>query len=325
MLEASKQAAGEFHEMQSSRRGAIGARGMKQSGFTLIELLVVIAIIAILIALLLPAVQQAREAARRTQCKNNLKQLGLAMHNYHDVSNRLPIAHMASTKYGYDISGYSWMIRIMPFIDQVPFYNQWDENLAYNVGNNEDLMENRITMFNCPSDTLANHYRSIPQYNYTVNVGSTNNYKENGINGANYLAGPFTFSNSTVGIASRFRDITDGLSNTMMMGEIRQGVSGTDLRGLTIWGLACCMSGNVPPNSPVGDRVITCSNTTDLPCSSATTGNQARLALRSRHTGGGHALLCDGSVKFVSNNVDTVLFRALSTMAGGEDGGSLFE
>tara|TARA_R110002095_G_scaffold193414_1_gene171658 strand:- start:199 stop:1176 length:978 start_codon:yes stop_codon:yes gene_type:complete len=325
MLEASKQAAGEFRQVQSTRRRTIGSRGTKQLGFTLIELLVVIAIIAILIALLLPAVQQAREAARRSQCKNNLKQLGLAMHNYHDVSNRLPIAHMASSKYGYDISGYSWMIRIMPYIDQAPLYNQWDENLAYNVGNNEDLMENRISIFNCPSDTLAHHYRSIPQYNYTVNVGSTNNYKENGINGANYLAGPFTFSDSTVGVASRFRDITDGLSNTMMMGEIRQGVSGTDLRGLTIWGLACCMSGNVPPNSPVGDRVITCSNTTDLPCSSATTGNQARLALRSRHTGGGHALLCDGAVKFVSNNVDTVLFRALSTMSGGETGGSLFE
>ena len=118
-----------------------------KSGFTLIELLVVIAIIAILIALLLPAVQQAREAARRTQCKNNLKQLGIAMHNYHDTTNKFPIAGMGANSVNItdaNQSGNVWMRYIMPYIEQSAMYNQWNEGVQYAVGNNNTIIRSTI-------------------------------------------------------------------------------------------------------------------------------------------------------------------------------------
>jgi prepilin-type N-terminal cleavage/methylation domain-containing protein len=197
------------------------SKSKRHKGFTLIELLVVIAIIAILIALLLPAVQQAREAARRTQCKNNLKQFGLALHNYHDVYNTFPRFVQGSR---YDGTGDGWRsfsahAMILPYIDQAPLYNKIDFNLnaccesGGAAGGNNDALLNavRISAFMCPSD-------SPPQ-----NMGAPNNYA--------VCMGPNTGFDADVnqgqqnGIFNRHQwcgisDIKDGTSNTIAVGEI---------------------------------------------------------------------------------------------------------
>ena len=305
-----------------------GARG----GFTLIELLVVIAIIAILIALLLPAVQQAREAARRTQCKNNLKQLGLAMHNYHDATGRLPIACMSGAFTGVNAitSGYVWVRNIYPYIDQAAMFNRWNQNAGYTSAANLPLCQVPLTLMKCPSDVAAAWFNAIPQQNYVVNFGNTNFGGQSNINGAAYSAGPFKYSVTTQGFSTRFADIVDGLSNTMLMGEIRVGKVNSDLRGLTYFPHTTGFTGNLPPNSPLKDQMPLNSSTTlfwcvdspDLPCQGYQ-GNQGnnstyRYSLRSQHTGGAHTVLCDGSVRFLSSNIDVGLIRALSTIAGGE-------
>ncbi|MCB1129315.1 MAG: DUF1559 domain-containing protein, partial [Verrucomicrobiae bacterium] len=118
-------------------------------GFTLIELLVVIAIIAILIALLLPAVQQAREAARRTECKNKLKQLGLALHNYHDTFRAFPAAFYRGTTTS---PGWGWGTMILPYIDQAPLYNQWVMTVSYDNGQNQTARRTKLAAYKCPSD-----------------------------------------------------------------------------------------------------------------------------------------------------------------------------
>src|SRR6056297_1950458 len=125
----------------------------KRSGFTLIELLVVIAIIAILIALLLPAVQQAREAARRTQCRNNLKQLGLALHNYHDVNRMFAPSSIWTTDGAGNLNsgtaGRSWLFQILPYLDQANLYQQASNSL---ISNQDPVSSQKLTMFACPSD-----------------------------------------------------------------------------------------------------------------------------------------------------------------------------
>jgi len=294
----------------------------------------VIAIIAVLIALLLPAVQQAREAARRSACKNNLKQLGLAMHNYHDVTNRLPIANMASAKGGFDVSGYVWQRAILPYIEQSASYNQWNENSNYNDGgSNQEICKKVIPLMRCPSDKGVAYYNSIPQYNYSVNLGNTTNQRHEWLT-IPHSPGPFTVGDQVSplttreGVCSRFSDITDGLSNTMLMGENRQGVNNQDLRGLTWWGPACCITAFYTPNNPATDRTggfCPSPNPNAPACTNVGNSSDVLLTVRSQHTGGAHVLLCDGSVKFVSNNVDANSWRALSTIHGAEVAGSLFD
>jgi prepilin-type N-terminal cleavage/methylation domain-containing protein len=178
-------------------------------GFTLIELLVVIAIIAILIALLLPAVQQAREAARRTQCKNNLKQLGLAMHNYHDTYGSLPIA---------DVNGASTPVsahaRLLPYIEQSSLYALVDFNVPYNHVNNTVARNTELQAFRCPSDPTT-----LPG-----SIGGRNNYYWNAGNVVVMYSAGAAGQPDTNGIVFhnrkiRFNDITDGLSNSAAMAE----------------------------------------------------------------------------------------------------------
>src|SRR6218665_2369529 len=144
--------------------------------FTLIELLVVIAIIAVLVAILLPAIQQAREAARRSQCSNNLKQLGIAMHGYHEIFSWLPMGGTTGRSPSItdqNQSGYVWLRFIMPQIDQAAAYNAWDQNVQYAVGNNVNIIRSLIPGLICPSDTATRTWNATPNYNYTVNLGPT--------------------------------------------------------------------------------------------------------------------------------------------------------
>ncbi len=321
--------------MQSSR---------SRRGFTLIELLVVIAIIAVLIALLLPAVQQAREAARRTQCKNNLKQLGLAMHNYHDTFNGFPIPNF-SCCWG------TWQMGILPFVEQANMLNQYT-NLGgidatgpryAGTTNAVNVTSKRLSFLTCPSDipnapinaTIGGTVYGITSHNYAVNLGETVAAQQTALlttgnakyDDARFRGAPFIrlggdqATGSWPAIRAKMRGIgtiTDGTSSTLLMSELVQG-KGTDLRGFSWWGDGSHFETLLLPNSKDPDQVAsncTSEPAANLPCVVApTTGTAWRMtvASRSRHTGGVQSVLCDGSVRFVSENVDKLTWRALGS------------
>ncbi len=308
-----------------------------RQGFTLIELLVVIAIIAILIALLLPAVQQAREAARRTECKNNLKQLGLAMHNYHDVHQCLPSANGGS--------GYSPHARILPYLEQANMFAQIDFNLQPGHVNNRAAWSMTLNVFRCPSDP-----DSLP-----ANVGGRNNYWTNtgtgilngrpGVNpgSTNYgmpMPNGVFFNNSSV----RFRDITDGLTNTVMMSEK---MLGDGSNGISTPATDTYQPGTYPNNADEVLQQCMAIDVTDLSLQGKSNigvpwiegdndatyyyhamppnGRSCRFppsrmssVSNSRHTGGVQSLLSDGSCRFISSNIDLGVWRAIGTRDGGE-------
>lgn len=216
-------------------------------GFTLIELLVVIAIIAILIALLLPAVQQAREAARRTQCKNNLKQLGLALHNYHDVFKTFPPARVRTYGSGiqaWNTSNVAWGARILPYIEQAPLYDtvNWNQvkgnsTASGHNANPNGAMRQRLEAFRCPSDpengagkkfdlpdgsgvvTGAAANAAYGHTNYVGNLGTGTRVQPQ-TSSANIAR----FDGLMTEVSSvRIRDITDGTTNTLAVAEVQIG------------------------------------------------------------------------------------------------------
>ncbi|MCA9037235.1 MAG: DUF1559 domain-containing protein [Planctomycetaceae bacterium] len=295
----------------------------QRRAFTLIELLVVIAIIAILIALLLPAVQQAREAARRTQCKNNFKQLGIAMHNYHDVFNTFPYGYYHSNTYhGRD----SWMQQLMPYIEQAPAYNQYaSSNVQWVMDTPKEIKDLKIPVLMCPSDPSAGGFGGGGgaraggngfQGNYVMCAGNTlmtrDSTQLNGI----------VFQTSSV----KFRDILDGTSNTLMTSESI--IRGTQTGG---WGGAGGYWGGANhgsygfttlenPNTTVPDQVYQCKSTTfpKAPCTSILGGSALRNFARSQHTGGVQVSLSDGSGRFISDNISLDIWRGLGSRNGGE-------
>lgn len=299
----------------------------RRRGFTLIELLVVIAIIAILIALLLPAVQQAREAARRTQCRNNLKQWGLAMHNYHDVHLAFPPGNIGGWQPGND--RYGWSLMLLPFIDQAPFYNTLTFNTS-TVGNSccgstagivGDLVAWRQmppAVNFCPSDPASPSREGSlnrgPKIGYSAVAGSTEfTVSENPL----ALNGMF-FGRSKI----RMRDITDGTSNQAMLGEIllhRQWQTQEDLRGSQFndYQFSTLISTLYPPNTSNPDRRGWCVNSTYAPNAGITSTIGGNGSARSNHEGGAHISLADGSVRFVSENVDLTTYNRLGSISDG--------
>src|SRR5262245_5365142 len=214
-------------------------RSKRASAFTLIELLVVIAIIAVLIALLLPAVQQAREAARRTQCKNNIKQLGLALHNYEGTFKALPPG--GTRPLGTQITngsdnnwGTNWVTRILPFFDQANLYNQYDFNIEGRQGTNASLCSLPLVSLQCPSDTQGppwvhpiNNYPPKAKGTYAANSGLGTPWAGTNWNTPG-LGGPFR---AHMYYGAKLKEITDGLSNTVFVREIIQGKEPGDVRG----------------------------------------------------------------------------------------------
>ncbi len=308
-------------------------------GFTLIELLVVIAIIAILIALLLPAVQQAREAARRSQCRNNLKQIGLAMHNYVDTHGVLPPGDINAG--GYDsawlLSSGSRFVRnhtahlfILPYIDQAPLYSKIDFSLATGAsdgvnganttgmggGGYQTATEVPITIYSCPSDP----HRLGPYTNASTAYAVRNAYRTSyglvypvygmGRSFGAYMAAPTTqVRTSAFGHngAARIRDFTDGTSNSMLVIETPL-EKYDDIRG-PFWA-AYVATGTISPHEYRINHPYT-----------ATDKRAHHCAPGSKHVGGCHLLLADGSVRFLNENISMVTQRALVTICGNEVGG----
>jgi prepilin-type N-terminal cleavage/methylation domain-containing protein/prepilin-type processing-associated H-X9-DG protein len=322
-------------------------------GFTLIELLVVIAIIAILIGLLLPAVQKVREAAARAQCTNNLKQIGIAMHTYHDVNRRLPPGVGP-----YGCCWGTWMVYILPYIEQGNMYVQYK-----NLGGNDKtgtgfryasstnatfISDQRVSTFTCPSD-IPSMVGSITQHNYAVNAGNTSFFQTT-LNGVPFGGAPFPYyqaawlTNPAVqsqfgqtfpdgdafgvgpptGGQQRLTDISDGTSTTLMASEVIQGRGGNDYRGFTWWGGAAAFTGWNTPNS--GTDVMegagcNVAATYGLPCVTSSTNALPRMAVaRSQHNGRGgvNAVYCDGHVAWVNNSVPFAVWQALTTSHGKE-------
>lgn len=295
-----------------------------QRGFTLVELLVVIAIIGMLVALLLPAVQSAREASRRTQCKNHLKQLGLALHNYHDVIGVLPPAFPGGFELHLDGKRWGWGTFLLPYLDQAPLYqalNPGRQGLFHVVFDDQQrpLLQTSLAVYLCPSDPSEavsdrNHDFSGPEEaprwagfhlnhlgfraatsNYVCNFGAfwRPNYgiwteaelRGNGIMGCN--------------TACKLTDITDGTSHTFALGERTYVNTAAVWCGVEAWDQ--CTSFGVPMvsgsayvklNQPASYYPYTCDG-------------EGAVGFSSSHRGGANFVMCDGSVRFVSDSIES--------------------
>ncbi len=333
----------------------------EKRGFTLVELLVVIAIIGVMVGLLLPAVQAAREAARRMSCGNNSKQIGLAMHNYHDTFNVLPkpgyhnrdiIVNASSTS-----SAQSWMVAILPFIEQTALHDQFDfEWLGGNRGfrsspNNLLLGSTEISTYRCPSDGGRKELFSptstwvfpdrtrggLARGNYGVNGGAGSATSRTDFR-RTHERGPFHFGGSgrpNEPYGAKFADIRDGLSNTVLVGELVAGESSVDIRGVWMYASSNYICGGEPSYrnpriqvTPNGnalddlrmDRPGRCGHTgaidRNLRCVSG--GGRGFQTSRSRHPGGVHVTMADGSVKFISESIPLPVWLALLALQDGE-------
>lgn len=303
------------------------SRQRRARGFTLIELLVVIAIIAVLIALLLPAVQQAREAARRTQCKNNLKQLGLALHNYHDTSLTFPMSHSYDGNYSESGKMISWITGILPYFDQAPLYSTIDFTQAMNATpGNIAYTRSKIQAMLCPSDASNGDGRLTGRANVNGGIAyGVTDYKS--VAGNNWAWGSFPYTHptgrnagsnngldlgngwmcrngsTTPTLTCSMKNFIDGTSNILMVGEALPGRCYHN----TTWHFnhttATCA---IPLNYYYKNTAIAI---TDWP-------NDYSFA--SYHVGGAHFLMGDGTVRFISENIDLRLYRNLATIDGNE-------
>ena len=329
----------------------------KRLAFTLIELLVVIAIIAVLIALLLPAVQQAREAARRTQCKNNLKNIGLACHNYHDTARQFPqntdgrtLAAANGTGGWQGPGSYGWVIMALPYLDQAPLFNQFnftqtggptcDPNTAGWTSNSNSLIAQAVLpAMICPSVPLPPKVGvgiatagggspcsgNVPRADYVGSMGYVHHDWRNcpavPAPGATWSGYDSTYLESVNGVFSllgtaKISDITDGTSNTIMCMEDGHFAKGPSFP-----------SGGFTSDAAWASPMLVASTATLVnsrvqydAAGNIVAGSDPNKChgMSSQHSGGAHVVLCDGSVRFVSENISYIVIIGISTRSGGE-------
>jgi len=297
-------------------------------GFTLIELLVVIAIIAVLVALLLPAVQQAREAARRSTCKNNLKQIGLALHNYHDTYRMFPGASYEHGTLGGTEGthgNWAWGAMILPFLDQSPLFNQLNvgttlPEVATSNAALLDAMQKPYPAFLCPSDSApgdVNSRRRVPASGSSganctsgcveISISNYVGMNNSGVVDRTNANGLFVWASNRANnniVTRRIRDVTDGTSNTLAVGERswkRASQTGTEEYYASVIFMT---NGNSEGNQDrQGVPMVAAGGRYGINWFNVGTP-RGRYAVTSNHTGGAQFLLADGSVRFISENID---------------------
>ena len=314
---------------------------MKKHGFTLVELLVVIAIIAMLVTLLLPAVQSARAAARRTQCKNNMRQIGLAIHNYHSALNAQPEYHQTKQDpYTWSQVGPTWTMLILPFIEEQGLYDQFDFTVTIRHANNAQVVQQVVSSYVCPSATGAsqpifsdradaggNNPNPALGLFYPVSMGPTEpdacHFCPEGISGAkgNYCCQGRNYGTqkleggpgpSSVGMFGRYNDkrtfskVLDGLSKTLMVGETLP--------------QQCAYGGAWAPNFSLASTSIPL-NTFET-CPQPPGCHNRGCGFKSEHEGGAHFVMGDGSLHFIAEDVDYRIYNYLGTRSGQEPTGA---
>ena len=270
----------------------------RRRGFSLVEFVVVLAIIATGVSLLPAAIQQAREAARRSNCKNNLKQIAIALHNYHDVHATLPPAWIAKTPAPPTPTGFGWQTFLLPYIEQAPMYDEIDFNQplpaadAFGERSRQPIFQTRLAVYRCPSDATSATNPMRGGYgtsNYSANHGDLSLPRWTTGRRTAFWPGQVDTPRKSNGMMSwnstiKFRDITDGASNTFMVGER----SVTSASG--IWP-------SVQSNAFENDAATDCSHGSQL--------NQSPTSFSSEHLYGANFALGDGSVRFVDDGIDS--------------------
>ena len=291
----------------------------RRSGFTLVELLTTIAIIGVLVALLLPAVQWARAAARLTSCRNNLKQIGLAVHSYQLYQEVYPPSSTTFVENGVwsaNATSYplhSWASLILPELEQTNLHGQVDYNLSSLAAANRAAAAMRVAVYRCPSYTGPDYSRE-PRYVQLSPAYAIRNYVALGATTVDKLwkaPDGVIFNQARLGP----RDLTDGLSHTLLIAETRERDAAVWIDGSTASVSALIYDANTPSFS---DSVVSLNYTPYYP--SGGQGIDCLWGPSSEHVGGATHLLADGSVRYLQDTIDVMVYTALTTRAGGEDG-----
>jgi prepilin-type N-terminal cleavage/methylation domain-containing protein/prepilin-type processing-associated H-X9-DG protein len=319
----------------------------RRRAFTLVELLVVIAIIGTLVGLLLPAVQSARESARRSACTNKIKQWALAVHNFHDANRAYPYGTSRTNPPGGEATAGSapswprrtWIVYLWPFIEETALADQFNYTVQYSDNGtparpggrtNLWLIMRTPPIYYCPSDRVgAVDGVDGSKTNYLVNWGTSTLYDST----RPARQAPFGWTSGTdwgnqVPYRISVKDITDGLSKTLLFGEVRFTEADTpnDSRGIAFndVGPPGFMTRNTPNSG--SDVLHRCTSSPSMPCTTAASGSRftGTVTSRSRHPGGVVVAMCDGAARFVSDSVTLANWQAMSTISGGESIGDDF-